>query len=127
MSWTEFHDMSSGGGSKEPWRHIAIEAVESEARLVFWHKFGHNPDRVTCTCCGPDYSVMESNTLEDVTAYERKCEWDNDAQEWVENQDSMRLEEFLSKAKDWLVIRAVDIKPEEREGEVPVQGYVWHE
>lgn len=74
--WTRFMDMHSGGGCKEPpYDKILIEAPEDEARRVFYAKFGHNPERVTCTCCGEDYSITESPTLSDATAYDRGCIW----------------------------------------------------
>ena len=72
--WTQFMDMHSGGGSKEDHEFIYIEAPESEAKVVFYNRFGHNPERVTCTCCGEDYSISESKTLEDATGYERGCD-----------------------------------------------------
>lgn len=71
--WTQFWDMHSGGGQKEKWAHIYIEAPEAEAKRVFFNRFGHNPDRVTCTCCGPDYSVTEEPTLEQLTGHHRNC------------------------------------------------------
>lgn len=74
MAWTQFMDMHSGGGTKEePYQHIYIEAPEDEAKTIFYNRFGHSPDRVTCTCCGSDYSVSESPTLRQATAYERNC------------------------------------------------------
>jgi len=72
--WTHFMDMHSGGGQKEKWAHIYIEAPENEARVIFYNKFGHNPDRVTCTCCGNDYSVIESdNVFLEQFSYKRWC------------------------------------------------------
>jgi len=72
--WTHFWDMHSGGGLKEPWQHIYIEAPMEQAKSVFYNRFGHNPDRVTCTCCGNDYSISEEETLADVTWYQRNCD-----------------------------------------------------
>jgi hypothetical protein len=70
--WTRFMDMHSGGGTKEPpYDKILIEAPEDEARRIFYARFGHNPDRVTCTCCGEDYSIDEHGTLDEATAYDR--------------------------------------------------------
>ena len=72
--WTSFMDMHSGGGTKEaPYENIYIEAGEEEAKIVFYNRFGHNPDRVTCTCCGNDYSVSEGKDLTQITGYERGC------------------------------------------------------
>ena len=73
MTWTRFMDMHSGGGRKGPAEKIIIEAPEDEARVVFYNRFGLSPDRVTCTCCGEDYSVTEGDTLEQITAYDRNC------------------------------------------------------
>ena len=74
--WTHFHDMHSGGGLKiEPYSHIFIEAPQEEAELVFYNRFGRNPHRVTCSCCGEDYSVSEETTLEQATAYHRGCDF----------------------------------------------------
>ena len=100
--------MHSGGDLKEQWAHIFIEAPKNEAEIIFYNRFGHSPDRVTCTCCGEDYAVDESDSLEQATTYLR-------------NSD---LEEYL-KSPEVLIIRNEDIKPEERLGNVPKQGYVW--
>lgn len=69
--WTQFWDMHSGGGQKLDWSQIFIEAPEDEARRVFYARFGRNPNNVTCGCCGADYSVSESDSLEEATAYHR--------------------------------------------------------
>ena len=71
--WTHFWDMHSGGGQKEKWSHIYIEAPEEEAKFVFYHRFGHNPDRVTCTCCGNDYSISSDKSLKSLTGFQRNC------------------------------------------------------
>lgn len=73
MTWTHFNDSHSGGGTKLDWEHIYIEAPEDEARTVFYNRFDRSPDRVTCTCCGPDYSVTEWPNLKVATGYERNC------------------------------------------------------
>jgi hypothetical protein len=120
--WTQFMDMHSGGSLKEKWQYIYIEAPEKIARIVFYNRFGHNPDRVTCTCCGEDYSVSESKTLEEATAYKRDCRWDG--KKYVKDSKSITLEQYKKK-KDVHFIYAKDIKPQEKVGEVPEQGYVW--
>lgn len=75
MVWTRFMDMHSGGGTKEPpYEYIYIEAPENEAKVIFYNRFGHNPERVSCTCCGDDYSISEEKSLEQATAYERNCD-----------------------------------------------------
>lgn len=112
MTVTQFWDMHSGGDTKlEPWSKIYIEAPEAEAKSVFYARFRRNPDRVTCTCCGPDYSVQEYQSIEEATSYHR---------------GKKTVEEYLGDAKSNAVfIRAAEIKPEERNLEVPEEGYVW--
>jgi len=78
ISWTKFMDMHSGGNLKEKQGYIYIQAPEKEARIIFYNRFGHNPERVTCTCCGADYSISERETLEEATAYERHCKWESE-------------------------------------------------
>lgn len=111
--WTTFTDMHSGGGSKQTQEYIYIEAPEDEAKVIFYNRFGHSASRVTCTCCGPDYSVYESDSLEEATEYLR-----------TRNGEGVGVKEHALRS-DVLVIRAKDIKPEERLGLVPVQGYVY--
>lgn len=144
--WTQFMDMHSGGGIKEKlYQYIYIEAPEAEAKIIFYNRFGHNPDRIACTCCGPDYSITgDSATLAEATAFNRNCEWDENSQKYVDEQSQHNLEirkqtntpdkdkwgiyipllQYL-KSKDVLVIRKKDIKKSERVGKLPPQGYVW--
>ncbi len=160
--WTRFMDMHSGGGLKEPYGYIYIEAPFEEAKRVFYNRFGHNPERVSCTCCGEDYSIDEHPTIEEATAFERGCLSVEDERGWLFGKDrpadyresrylepgepvppGMKLSS-LSKyrnggvtVEEWrrsgkgnldggvLFIDAADIKPEERQGDVPEQGYVW--
>jgi hypothetical protein len=86
MTWTHFNDMHSGGGQKLEWDPIIIEAPESEACAAFERLFGREPGNTTCDCCGPDYSITESETLEEATAYERGCVWRDGA--YVEDGES---------------------------------------
>jgi hypothetical protein len=75
MTYTRFMDMHSGGGLKEgSYQHIIIEAPEEEAKVIFYNRLGHNPERVTCTCCGDDYSISEYETLTEATAYDRNAD-----------------------------------------------------
>src|SRR4051812_22539864 len=75
MTWTRFMDMHSGGGVKEaPYQVIYIEAPLPEAEVIFFNRFGHNPQRVTCTCCGSDYSISEDDTLAQASGYDRGCQ-----------------------------------------------------
>ncbi len=143
--WTCFMDMHSGGSLKENWQYIYIEASEKEAKIIFYNRFGHNPHRVTCTCCGEDYSITESDDLGQATGYERGCDYayfDKKGKRILERKQRFTskyieqpcikysfkkyktLEEY-KKRKDILFVYAKDIKSKERIGEIPEQGYVW--
>lgn len=131
IKWTRFMDMRSGGRQKEKWSHIYIEASEQEAKVIFYNRFGHNPDKVTCTCCGNDYSINEEVSLEQATAFERNCKWNEEANCYSEEQGIKftysayePLDKYIAH-KTVLVIPASDIKPNERKGNIPAQGYVW--
>jgi len=133
MKWTQFWDMHSGGGTKEePYEKIYIEAPEAEAKVIFYNKFRHNPERVSCTCCGGDYSISQSVSLEQASAYHRNCRYDEKEKGYVEEPDNQYGEKKLitiaeyGKQKDVLVVYAKDIKDSERVGEAPEEGYVWH-
>ena len=129
-AFTLFCDMHSGGGTKEePFDEIIIEAPEDEARVIFYNRFGHSPDRVSCTCCGEDYSVSSEPTIEQLTGYHRNCAYEG--KEYVEKHNGksysgphVTVEEYAAR-EDVLFIPASEIKPEEREGDVPTSGYVW--
>lgn len=150
--WTSFMDMHSGGGKKEKWSKIYIQAPEEEARVIFYNRFGHSPDRVTCTCCGEDYSVSESKSedLYQITGYERGARplenidksiyeskyisWDEpipdgyraSRYEYKPAKGEVPLDEYIASG-DALFIWDYQIKPDERLGSVPSQGYVWVE
>ncbi len=152
--WTKFWDMHSGGRQKEQWARIYIEAPEQEARVIFYNRFGHNPERVTCTCCGSDYSTEEGESLLQLSAYHRGCDYaylDRNGNEvgqavaWVSGKgmkpgytsgyverknpthtwETYRTLEEYMKEDGVLIIYTKDIKPEERVGDIPEQGYVW--
>lgn len=110
MTWTQFWDMNSGGGLKEKWDKIYIEAPQEEACVIFYNRFGHSPHRVTCTCCGADYSISTNDSLDKLTEFHRR--------------NYQPLAEYLQ-SEDSLFIYYKDIKDEERKGKVPSQGYVW--
>ena len=169
MTWTQFMDMHSGGGQKLDWAHIFIEATEKEARVIFYNRFGRNPDRITCTCCGNDYSVNEEKgDLSQATGYERNCddvffnkegkEIPKEEAKWVSGKGYINgvyegyvertrksnldirkscntkkndkwglhqtMKEFEAR-KDILIIRKEEIKPKERNGSVPDEGFMW--
>jgi hypothetical protein len=73
MVWTCFSDMHSGGRRKLDWQLIFIEAAQPEAEIIFQNAFGRSPNRVTCTCCGPDYAASESCSLAQASGYHRSC------------------------------------------------------
>ena len=75
--YTRFHAMHSGGGLKEaPYDKIYIEVPEEEAKVIFYNRFGHSPDRVTCTCCGEDYSYDDGESLAQLSAYDRNAAYE---------------------------------------------------
>ena len=150
--WTQFLDMHSGGGQKEKFSHCYIEAPENEAKVIFYNRFGHSPERVSCTCCGEDYSISESETLEQASGYQRGCAYayfkgkkripENEGfiigkgspkgvvGMYIEERNEKYSQEYTPlseyiKEDNVCVIYAKDIKPEERVGEIPEQGYVW--
>jgi hypothetical protein len=154
--WTQFMDMHSGGGTKEPpYQYIYIEAPEDEARVIFYNRFGHNPECVTCTCCGDDYSITESKSLLQATGFERGCAYsyrDTKGREVSEEKAFVvgkgvrrgythgyveRATEKYSFGNEYaslcdyknrddvLIIEASEIDPKHRIGAVPEQGYVW--
>jgi len=134
IPWTRFMDMHSGGSLKEKTQYIHIQAPEKEAVVIFYNRFGHSTYRVTCTCCGPDYSIGESPTLEESSAYDRSCRYDKELKKWVEEPDEQRISwqpyqtvQEYGKREDVMIIHHDQIKPEERTGDVPVQGYVWQD
>lgn len=125
--WTQFWDMHSGGRSKEQWTQIFIEAPIKEAQVIFYNRFGHNPNRVTCTCCGDDYITSEYETLEEATAFHRGCKWSDEEDKYIEETKDgyaihsyMPLNEFIVE-DHVLVILKNEIKSEERIGDVPDQ------
>lgn len=127
--WTQFMDMHSGGGQKLDWAYIYIEASEEEAKVIFQNRFGRNPNRVTCTCCGSDYSISEARTFGQVCGYERNCKWNDGSEKYTEKKgDSYRDYQTVAQYKQdkhILIIPKEEIKPEEREGELTEEGYVW--
>lgn len=156
IKWTQFWDMHSGGRTKEaPYEQIYIEAPEDEAKIIFYNRFGHNPSRVSCTCCGDDYSISEGESIEQVTGYQRGCDYGyfkdgkevSEKEAWksgkgllegceskyVERESPKKMSyikfmtvEQYEKQKDVLIIYDKDIKKEERTGYVPDEGYLWH-
>ena len=115
MAWTRFMDMHSGGRLKKPpYQYIYIESDnEDQAKLIFFNRFGHNPERVSCTCCGEDYSISSGSGLMKLSQYDRE-------------RLRISLERYC-KLEDVLIIRASEITSDDLEGEIPQQGYIWHD
>jgi len=148
MVVTLFCDMHSGGSTKvKPYNKIYIEAPKEEAEIIFYKKFGRNPYRVTCTCCGEDYSVYgDEKDFAQASAFHRDCLYYHPPGEeddgryfekdelildgWVPDEMNkyrtgyQTVEEYLQN-EDVLFITADEIKPEEKIGKLPQQGYVW--
>lgn len=128
-------DMHSWGFLKEKRAYILIEAPQEEAEVIFYNKFRHSPNRITCTCCGEDYSIDENETLEQATGYNRGCKYDDKKKKYIESpRDSWRrlsdtyipLDVYI-RSPDVLIIPKEKIKDKRRVWEIPQQGYVWVE
>ena len=74
---TRFMDMYSGGELKTAYTHIYIDGTLDKAVETFKGVFGIDPDNQTCDCCGEDFSYAEYENIEEATAYERECEWND--------------------------------------------------
>jgi hypothetical protein len=74
---TRFMDMHSGGKLKTSFTHIYVDAPLNKAVEIFKEIFQRHPDNVTCKCCGEDFVYEEYSSLDEATAYDRKCEWVN--------------------------------------------------
>ncbi len=70
--WTHFNDMQSGGERKLDYEHIFIEAEEFIAIELFERIFRRDPCNVTCSCCGPDYSIYEKEEIQGFYEYSLK-------------------------------------------------------
>lgn len=105
--FVNFWDMHSGGTTKlPPYENIYIEAEsEAAARVIFGNRFKRDPDHLSCRCCGGDYAVSSSETLEEETKFHRKRDG--------RLGSLMLLEEYLAQP-DVLVIWAKEITPEDR-------------
>lgn len=93
---TRFMDMHSGGKSKTPFTHIYIDQPLKEAIKIFKETFDHDPNNVTCPCCGEDFVYEEYDSLEEATAYDRECKWDQIKQIYDYDTAEVSLEEYFS-------------------------------
>ncbi len=114
VPFTRFMDMHSGGGCKTDYEYIYIQAPIEKAMTIFEERFGRNPDNVTCDCCGDDYSISESATLEIATGYERGCRWDKAVGDYVEEPGTSykgytKLDDYIAQ-ENVLVIYANGIE-----------------
>jgi hypothetical protein len=151
--------MHSGGSIKEPpYGSIYIQAPMEEAIVIFYNRYGHNPNRVSCTCCGEDYVISSHESLAQLTGHERHCRtlvtprdpetgrYQNDDpiivahlylekgeepptgykvdQGFLSSSPYQTLEEYMLRG-DVALLVSQDIKPSERRGTVPDEGYVW--
>lgn len=128
--WTHFWDMHSGGRTKiEPYNHIFIELPEKEAISAFYSRFNRNPNRITCTCCGSDYSISEYDSLERATSFFRNVEIQEDGTEKPRNNyfgnGKPRTMDELKAEKDFLFICEEDARKEDTTYEPPEEGWVW--
>jgi hypothetical protein len=118
VKWTIFWDMHSGGSTKEaPYEKIYIEAPQDEAERIFINRFGHDPNQIACECCGQNYSIDESDSLQEASAYHRN-DWGK-KKGTASNSDLsphsalITLDDYI-KQKDVLIIWAKDIKSDGR-------------
>ena len=119
----KFYDMNSGGRLSTEYKVILISCNdESEARSIFTDRFGLDSRNVSCSCCGPDFSVTTYSSLEGATAIDRMCQMSEDWEDFTEkpstDEDAERFSkfskyvtfsEFLELSEDVLVIKVVDI------------------
>ena len=128
MTWTRFMDMNSGGGQKEEWKYIYIEAAEIMAVTIFYNRFGHNPSRVTCTCCGADYSITEEESLGLLTFSERGADYEDPSKpesgKYKSGNPFVPLDEYMNEGKACFIASG-SVEESEKVGNIPVQGYVW--
>lgn len=87
-------DMHSGGKLKTPFTHIYIDEPLDEALKTFKETFKRDPDNVTCKCCGEDFIYEEYSSLEEATAYDRECEWNDHGYDYKTAKVS--LDEYFS-------------------------------
>ena len=113
MKWFKFNDMHTGGFTKTDYDVIYIQAnTETDAINVFKSKFQIEPYDIACDCCGYDFAISEENSLQQMTAYERGCEYSKDLSEYIEIQgsqyrDYIPLDDYV-KRNDVLVLYKVE-------------------
>jgi hypothetical protein len=129
-TWFRFMDMHSGGSTKlPPFQRIYIQIPDGvDPKTVFYNVTGRNPDRVTCTCCGADYSYGdEPDTLQQATGFDRNCDFDRETDMYIEKgrYGSLISVEDYAQQEDVLLVFADELPEGVASGEVPESGYVW--
>jgi hypothetical protein len=104
--WTEFWDMHSGGSLKTPFHYIYIEAPMEKAIVVFQNVFKISPLETACECCGRNFAIDGSPSMEEATKFHRK------------GRSVLQSLEDFEKSSDVKIIREKDLKPEDFEGEI---------
>jgi hypothetical protein len=99
---TRFIDMHSGGNLKTSYTHIYIDEPLGKAVQTFKDLFKRDPDNITCKCCGEDFIYEQYNSLEEATAYDRKCDW---VEGKYNENGKMSVEEYFSGDNKVLLIR----------------------
>jgi hypothetical protein len=132
-------DMHSGGRQKLDWPNIYIETVArngggaiDEAKSIFYAKFGRNPYRVTCTCCGEDYSLSCYDDFAQASAWERGCAYDKESKSYLEKpQDKKRsfhkyqtIEEYIASGEAKVIYKD-EVDDADRHHSLPTEGFVW--
>jgi hypothetical protein len=101
---TRFMDMHSGGNLKTPYAHIYIEEPLEKAVETFKEIFGRDPNNVTCKCCGEDFVYEEHPSLEVASAYDRRCAFDEDKNEYDLSTCKISVDDYIKKEKVLLVV-----------------------
>ena len=99
---TRFMDMHSGGKLKTPYTHIYINEPLEKAKQVFKETFQRDTNNITCKCCGEDFVHEEYDSLEEATAYDRGCEWNDHGYDYKTAKIS--LDEYFSGSNKVLLV-----------------------
>lgn len=123
--WTCFYDIGTAGYLKEPpYTEIYIEDNIDNAIKIFYSKFSHSPNRVTSTQAGSDYFIYSNESLDDLTSYFRNCKYDINSNKYLPDEHSISIKEYSEKP-NVLFIHKSQISNDDKNVEVPTQGYVW--
>jgi hypothetical protein len=95
-SVTRFMDMHSGGHLKTPYTHIYIDEPMGEAVRTFKELFKRDPSNVTCKCCGEDFVYEEYPSLEEATAYDRRCDLNKHERVYDLKTAKISIDEYFS-------------------------------